>query len=606
MGRSGSDQPTTPLPCGPLSPDTVNLSRDGSVSHIGSDAAPELAEVARFLHAMLGSGAKVPGALRYTVARALREVDAPPFDSLADFSRTLARFEPSDRRAAVRELFEHYALTSAGSTTVPIDSSRRRGVPPEVTVHVPPRAHRRPAPQAPPARDRRHVASEVTALRRQLREADQRLFEQQVASRRTARIVKMPALSVVSAPLLNRAVAERDRMPWARALLVASGVAAVLSLTVAGLSHRRPLVTPATGTGSSRAGTATSVAAPLDVPVQARSGAPGVLDAESSSVAVAPAAGVASANMPPPRRAAVTRTRRLATAATSHPGAVTDNGAGESAEDRDGDLMVSALDLQQRPVFSPAFASKESAIFSHTGRNGDARSVLQMATPADNASDLHVITVLEDGARNYHAQPSPDGQLVAFDSDRDGERGVYIVNHDGTNMRRVSGSGYAAVPSWSPDGRQLAYVRAEPENPKVWNLWVLSLDPDAPNAARRLTHYSYGQPWTASWFSDGRRICYAHQDKIVVLDLLSGRSREFESPIKGRLVRTPAVSPDDTKVIFQVNRRGAWLLDLETGSMQNVLTDPSAEGFAWSPTGRRIAFHSRRDGAWGIYVYGGD
>ena len=268
--------------------------------------------------------------------------------------------------------------------------------------------------------------------------------------------------------------------------------------------------------------------------------------------------------------------------------------------------MVSALDLQQRPVFSPAFASKESAIFFHTGRNGDARSALKMATPADNASDLHVITVLDDGARNYHAQPSPDGQLVAFDSDRDGERGVYIVDRDGANVRRVSGSGYAAVPSWSPDGRQLAYVRAEPENPKVWNLWLLSLDPDAPKAARRLTHYSYGQPWAASWFSDGRRICYAHEDKIVVLDLLSGRSREFESPVKGRLVRTPAVSPDGTKVIFQVYRRGAWLLDLETGSMQNVLTDPSAEEFAWSPTGRRIAFHSRRDGAWGIYVYGGD
>ena len=198
-----SGQSTTPLPCGPLSPDTVNLARDGSVSHIGADAEPGLAEVALFLHTMLGSGAKVPGALRYTVARALREVDAPPFDSLADFSRTLARFEPGDRRAAVRELLERDELTSLGSATAPIDSSPRRGVPPEVTVHVPPRARRWPAPQAPPAHDRRHVPSQVTALRRQLREADQRLFEQQVASRKTARIVKMPALSVVSAPLVT-------------------------------------------------------------------------------------------------------------------------------------------------------------------------------------------------------------------------------------------------------------------------------------------------------------------------------------------------------------------------------------------------------------------
>ena len=633
-----SDPSTTPRACGPLSMDTVELAPDGSVSYSGPDLTLGLAEAALFLHSMLGSSVKVPGALRYTVARALREVDAPPFDSLADFSRTLARFEPSDRRAAVRALLERNASTSAGSETAANDPSQKRRVPPEVTVHVPPRPRRWPATQEPPAHDRRCVPPQVTALRRQLREADQRLFEQQVASRKPARIVRMPALSVVPAspashtipkaaptaaaeaggttdslgapvPVVlstsagadaNRAVARRDTMPWARALLVASGLAATLSLAAAGLSYLRQPAAPTTRT---HADTAPLIAPSSAVAVSRPSEAPGVLGAGSSPVPLT--GGPVAANTVPQARAAVTRPRRPATAAASLTSAITKISARESAEDHDEGLMVSALDLQQRPVFSPAFASKESAIFFHTGRDGDARSALKVATPADNASDLHVITVLDDGARNYHPQPSPDGQLVAFDSDRDGERGVYMVNRDGTNVRRVSGSGYAAVPSWSPDGRQLAYVRAEAENPKVWNLWLLSLDPDAPKA-RRLTHYSYGQLWAASWFSDGRRICYAHEDKIVVLDLVTGRSREFESPVKGRLVRTPAVSPDGTKVIFQVFRRGGWLLDLETGSMQNVLADPSAEEFAWSPTGRRIAYHSRRDGAWGIYVYGGD
>ena len=67
-------------------------------------------------------------------------------------------------------------------------------------------------------------------------------------------------------------------------------------------------------------------------------------------------------------------------------------------------------------------------------------------------------------------------------------------------------------------------------------------------------------------------------------------------------MRTPAVSPDGTKIIFQVFRHGGWLLDLADGSMQRVLTDPTAQEFAWSPDGRRVAFHSRRDGQWGIYV----
>jgi Tol biopolymer transport system component len=258
-------------------------------------------------------------------------------------------------------------------------------------------------------------------------------------------------------------------------------------------------------------------------------------------------------------------------------------------------------------VFSPAFAANESTIFFHTGRDGDARSALAMATPADGAGNVRVTTILDDGARNYHVQPSSDGRLIAFDSDRDGERGVYIANRDGTNARRVSGSGYAAVPSWAPDGKRLAYVRAESNNPKVWNLWLLSLRSDKDDIdgkpADRLTQYRFGQPWAASWFSDGRRICYAHEDKLVILDLVTGRRREFDSPVKGRLVRTPAVSPDGSKVVFQVFRRGAWLLDVASGSMRRVLSDPSAEEFAWTPDGRRIAFHSRRGGQWGIYVY---
>jgi len=140
---------------------------------------------------------------------------------------------------------------------------------------------------------------------------------------------------------------------------------------------------------------------------------------------------------------------------------------------------------------------------------------------------------------------------------------------------------------------------AEAGNPRVWNLWLQALD-DA--QARRLTSYRYGQPWSASWFPDNRRVAYSHEDKLVVLDVETGQAREFDSPIKGRLVRTPAVSPDGTKVIFQVFRHGAWMLDLADGSMICVLTDPTAEEFAWAPDGRRVAFHSRRDGQWGIYI----
>jgi Tol biopolymer transport system component len=209
------------------------------------------------------------------------------------------------------------------------------------------------------------------------------------------------------------------------------------------------------------------------------------------------------------------------------------------------------------------------------------------------------MTIVDDGSHNYHARPSPDGRFVAFDSDRDGERGVYVANRDGSQVRRVSGAGYAAVPTWSRNGEWLAYIRAETDKPSVWNVWV---QPAAGGSARRLTNYRYGQTWAASWFPDDRRIAYSHENTLIVMDLQTGEATRYETPVKGQLVRTPAVSPDGTKIIFQVFHDGAWLLDLGDGSMRRVLTDPTAEEFAWAPDGRRVAFHSRRDGQWGIYV----
>jgi hypothetical protein len=64
-------------------------------------------EAAALVEELLPVGpALVPGALRYTLGRALHEVDAPPFDSLAEFSRALRRFESGPRTRIVRALYE--------------------------------------------------------------------------------------------------------------------------------------------------------------------------------------------------------------------------------------------------------------------------------------------------------------------------------------------------------------------------------------------------------------------------------------------------------------------------------------------------------------------
>ena len=277
--------------------------------------------------------------------------------------------------------------------------------------------------------------------------------------------------------------------------------------------------------------------------------------------------------------------------------------AADSPGDRPADQQAAMTQrLHTLPVatptaYSPSFSPDGESVYFHSeGRDG---SRLMRADTDDSGDVREVATIVDDGAQNFHVRLSPDGSRVAFDSDRDGVRGVYVAGRDGTKVRRVSGPGYAAVPVWSPDGGELLYVAAEPQSPRTWNLWRLTVES---GAKQQLTFHRYGQAWPGSWFADGQRICYTHEDRMHVLDLRTGRAQSIASPVAGRLVRTAAVSPNGTYVVFQVYRDGMWLLDLRDRSMRRVLQDPTAEEFTWSPDGRRIAFHSRRQGHWGVWV----
>jgi WD40 repeat protein len=532
IASAGSDTAVEP-PLGPPSLDNVWLDESGSViCHAGATSAAVL-EMGILLQAMLPNDGptRVPGALRYTIARALLDVQAPPYDSIADFSGALQRFEQGDRATTLRALF---ARATAARLRVPA-----------------------PVPTAASRERRRHGPS-VSELRRQLREADRDRYRLNVAYAAIACPPEPVAVRETAPGPIDDRVLERTfdepRLPpptarvarrrWRSIVLAAAAIAVAFGLGYSGVLRL--------GRGD---GTPSS--SPVD----------------------------AGADQAPPAAAS-----RAASAADDPVATV-----GEHSVAGPEPAVVRAAGPAIGAMFSPSFAP-DGTLFFHTGRGPDEPSALKAARVTGGPSSL--ATLVDDGARNYHVQPSPTGDRIAYDSDRDGERGVYIASRDGRNSRKVSGSGYAAAPTWSADEQHLAFVRAEPDRPRVWNLWLLTFDT---GEMERVTNFRFGQTWNASWFPDGRRICYAHEDRLYLRDLATGSTREFESPIKGHLVRTPAVSPDGRRVIFQVARSGAWLLDVRRGSMTRVLDDPTAEEFAWSPDGR-VAFHSRRDGRWGIWL----
>ncbi|HEX4567855.1 MAG TPA: hypothetical protein VH138_14560 [Vicinamibacterales bacterium] len=462
------------------SPENIEIDTSGVARCRSTRGQPTVPALASLLHRLLPATG-VAAALRYTVARGIGAVEAPPFSSVQDFSHALSRFERRDRAAVIQGLL---------SRARPVRTTMRSTPPIARPIR---RSWLRPALYGAAGLSISALAGFDVNL---------------VRLDRLARVRVSTPSAVVPPPSLS----------------ATSGVA---------------------------------LGAPVELPLSTDPG-----------LSTAPA-----------RPAHQTAHRNAATIPLR---------------------PVRALPATDTAAFSPAFSSEGTALFFQTGGTHDPSSAIAVARSEDGpAADLRIMTIVDDGARNYHAQPSPDGRMIAFDSDRDGVRGVYLADRDGTHVRRISGEGYAALPSWSPDGSRLAVVRAEPDAPSVWNIWI---QPTAGGAAQRVTRYRYGQTWTASWFPDGHRIAYSHEDELTILDLTTSQAQHFATPVHRRLVRTPAVSPDGSRVVFQVFRFGVWMLNVHDGSMECVLADPTAEEFAWAPDGHRFAFHSRRDGEWGIYV----
>lgn len=421
-----------------------------------------------------------------------------------------------------------------------------------------------------------------------------------------------PAVAAVVADVPLRPHTPADASaPARRRYLAALAIPALLAVGVAPAVWEWSAPTRSGGPGGA-SGQSAAAARPSQAPAATRASAPRPSDhvepvqprpSEPLQSAEAVATRSGASDLRQPDDAAQSRSSVAAPSGTAgtlqarvEPARV---GTGGSADSTD-DVVPAARPVRgipDGPAYSPSFASVGSAMFYQAESGG--RSALMRADTDSRGAILRITSVVDDRARNFHARPSPDGARIAFDSDRDGERAVYVANADGNDVKRISGDGFAAIPSWSPDGRTLAFVRAEPGRPKVWNLWTADVES---GGARRLTSYTVGAPWGGSWFPDGRRIAYSHETDLVILDRETGKRRVFKSPVRGRLVRTPAVSPDGRRVMFQVYRDGAWLLDLTDGSMRKVLSDPSAEEYTWAPDGKRVAYHSRGTGNWGVWI----
>lgn len=212
------------------------------------------------------------------------------------------------------------------------------------------------------------------------------------------------------------------------------------------------------------------------------------------------------------------------------------------------------------------------------------------------AAGLYILQVYE-GRRipvslkggNFSPAWSVDGRKLAFSSSMNGNQEIYVAETDEDALKRGSfrikrltfNNSIDTSPTWSPTGRQLAFVSDRGGTPQIY-----TMDAEGSNVQR----VSFGgSTWhdAPAWSPAGDRIVYvARVDEIFdlyVLNLMSRRiSKLTESNARNE---SPSWSPDGRHILFTSNMKGElqiFTIDYDGANLRQLTTKGQNKFPAWA------------------------
>ena len=253
--------------------------------------------------------------------------------------------------------------------------------------------------------------------------------------------------------------------------------------------------------------------------------------------------------------------------------------------------------VPQSPLLG-AFERKVGLI-AYIGADGNVYTVDQSGqNPAQITDDAR----LREGNFHYYNFPtwSPDGKSLAFygvqgTSEIDLVSTVYTSDAEGQTLVETYTSD-RHVPiylMWSPDSSQVTFISNIAGGPGL----VLNMVPAAGGESQVL---DVGAPYYWDWLPDSSGVLVhtggpASTDAEARLALLTLTEGVVEDTLALRpaAFKSPALSPDGSKVLLAIEADGESKLVItdRLGNIENEIdTVDGPVAFAWSPDGQRVAY----------------
>jgi Tol biopolymer transport system component len=251
---------------------------------------------------------------------------------------------------------------------------------------------------------------------------------------------------------------------------------------------------------------------------------------------------------------------------------------------------------------APALAP-DGESFAYVKEIGGQRDVFLQRVGGTNPVNLTAGCKADDDEPSF----SPDGRRIAYRSECAGG-GIFVMGATGESARKVTDKGFN--PAFSPDGRELAIAGEKLRSPFARTtaspLWAVKIET---GERRLLSAHDAVQP---SWSPDGRRVAFwGLGDTRSARDLfsVSADGSQSEAGAAVRILDDPHVdwspkwSGDGRALFFASSRGGAmnlWRIDLDPatgrplGAPRPVTAPSSWAGYLTvSASGRRVAFVDR-------------
>lgn len=233
----------------------------------------------------------------------------------------------------------------------------------------------------------------------------------------------------------------------------------------------------------------------------------------------------------------------------------------------------------------------EIAFVSVSGKGNNREYQVQLA----DADGLNSQAMLTSPRPILSPSWSPNGKQLAYVSFEDRERSAIYIQDRSTGKRTkiISQSGINGAPSWSPDGNRLAVVLSYEGNPDIY---IIEL---ATRATRRVTR-SEAIDTEPEWLNNSSLIFTSDRSggpQLYRIAVTGGQAKRLT--FEGNYNASASVSPDRNSVAMVHRASDGYkigLLYLENGDFSVLSSGRLDESPSFSPNGQMVLFATSRNG----------